>query len=389
MKILLISTQDYIHHPIPSRHHYIFEELGKRGHEIHAAHFHVSRGDQRYTDLIIEEVTQFNFTSPMIHYVSNAPYHYYRFNQIIKKFNIDLVVGAHVLAGAAMIRAAHKNNIPVIFDLKDWFPDSAAAYFGNKLAQHIVRKSVWEITKNNLQHSNYITTVSPSLVKKLKKFNFESELIPNGVDTSLFKPLLTKNTWKKTLGINEEDYVIGFIGSIETWYGIDGLIKVMPELLKYNPNTKLLIVGDSLFTSYATDLKYLAIDLGVNNNVIFTGAQLYKNLPKYISCMNVCTIPLLPEKWRNIALPNKFFEYSACNKPILMTPMPDVEAMGEGNLFVYHNQKEYISQIKNLMRHDYKFFIDASKYDWKNRADNFEKVFNKVLANDFKKKNGF
>jgi phosphatidylinositol alpha-1,6-mannosyltransferase len=27
MKILLVSTQDYLHHPIPSRHHYIFEEL--------------------------------------------------------------------------------------------------------------------------------------------------------------------------------------------------------------------------------------------------------------------------------------------------------------------------------------------------------------------------
>jgi len=389
MKILLISTQDYIHHPIPSRHHYIFEELGKRGYEIHVAHFHVSRGDQRYTDLIVEEVTQFNFTSPILHYVSNAPYHYYRFNQIIKKNKIDIVVGAHVLAGSAMISAAHKNNIPVVFDLKDWFPDSAAAYFGNKITQSVVRKSVWEITKNNLQHSDYITTVSPSMVRKLEDLGFESELIPNGVDTSIFKPLLTKNTWKKTLGINEEDFVIGFIGSVETWYGIDRLIKAMPELLKFNPNTKLLIVGDSLFTTYMQDLQNLSITLGVNRSVIFTGAQLYKNLPKYIACMNICTIPLLPEKWRNIALPNKFFEYTSCKKPILMTSMPDVEALGEGNIFVYHNQKEYISQVKDLMKHTYTFSIDSSKYDWKNRADSFEKVFNKVLASDFKKKNGF
>lgn len=389
MKILLISTQDYIHHPIPSRHHYIFEELGKRGYEIHVAHFHVSRGDQRYTDLIVEEVTQFNFTSPILHYVSNAPYHYYRFNQIIKKNKIDIVVGAHVLAGSAMISAAHKNNIPVVFDLKDWFPDSAAAYFGNKITQSVVRKSVWEITKNNLQHSDYITTVSPSMVRKLEDLGFESELIPNGVDTSIFKPLLTKNTWKKTLGINEEDFVIGFIGSVETWYGIDRLIKAMPELLKFNPNTKLLIVGDSLFTTYMQDLQNLSITLGVNRSVIFTGSQLYKNLPKYIACMNICTIPLLPEKWRNIALPNKFFEYTSCKKPILMTSMPDVEALGEGNIFVYHNQKEYISQVKDLMKHTYTFSIDSSKYDWKNRADSFEKVFNKVLASDFKKKNGF
>jgi len=40
MRILLVSTQDYIHHPIPSRHHYIFEELAKR-HEVHVPHFHI------------------------------------------------------------------------------------------------------------------------------------------------------------------------------------------------------------------------------------------------------------------------------------------------------------------------------------------------------------
>jgi hypothetical protein len=90
-----------------------------------------------------------------------------------------------------------------------------------------------------------------------------------------------------------------------------------------------------------------------------------------------------------MTLPNKFFEYTSCKKPILMTPMPDVEALGEGNIFVYRNQKEYISQIKNLMQRDYRFFIDASKYDWGNRADSFERVFNKVLSNDFRKKNGF
>lgn len=48
MKILLVSTQDYIHHPIPpSRHHNIFEELAAR-HEVHVPpHFHVSRGKER------------------------------------------------------------------------------------------------------------------------------------------------------------------------------------------------------------------------------------------------------------------------------------------------------------------------------------------------------
>ncbi|NLA30699.1 MAG: glycosyltransferase WbuB, partial [Methanomicrobiales archaeon] len=58
MNILLVSTQDYIHHPIPSRHHNIFEELATR-HEVHVPHFHVSRGKERETLLHVHEATQF------------------------------------------------------------------------------------------------------------------------------------------------------------------------------------------------------------------------------------------------------------------------------------------------------------------------------------------
>ena len=228
MKILLVSTQDYIHHPIPSRHHYIFEELA-RSHEVHVAHFHVSRGEPRKTRLIVEEATQFPFTSPLLHYTCNTPYHFHIFNKIIRDNGIEVVVAAHVLAGTAVIHAAKKYHVPVVFDLKDWFPDSAAAYFKSRVLQEAVRRSVWAITKRNLTHSDKITTVSPSLVEKLKRHGFSADLITNGVDTDIFKPMdgIEK---RKELGLHADDFVIGFCGSIERWYAIDEMIKALPEL---------------------------------------------------------------------------------------------------------------------------------------------------------------
>ena len=84
MRILLVSTQDYIHHPIPSRHHYIFEELAKR-HEVHVPHFHVSRGKARETRLIVHEATMFPVREPILHYTLNAPFQY----AVFKKNNLD------------------------------------------------------------------------------------------------------------------------------------------------------------------------------------------------------------------------------------------------------------------------------------------------------------
>ena len=73
----------------------------------------------------------FPVREPILHYTLNAPFHYAVFKKIIKEEGIDVVVAAHIFAGAAVIKAAKKYRVPVVFDLKDWFPNSAAAYYKN------------------------------------------------------------------------------------------------------------------------------------------------------------------------------------------------------------------------------------------------------------------
>ena len=174
------------------------------------------------------------------------------------------------------------------------------------------------------------------------------------------------------LGLCPDDFVIGFCGSVERWYAIDAMIRALPELIQYRSSTKILIVGGSLFTNYEMELKKLVADLNVSEHVIFAGTKPYAVLPNYIACMDVCTIPLSPPQWGEIALPNKFFEYSACGKPILMRPIPDVTHIGGPNLFVYRTQDEYIAEIKALMNNPVNFSIDLENYSWKEKARQFE-----------------
>jgi glycosyltransferase involved in cell wall biosynthesis len=266
----------------------------------------------------------------------------------------------------------------VVFDLKDWFPDSAAAYFRNRLMQGLVRRSVWEITKRNLSNSDFITTVSPSLVEKLKGLGFSAGLITNGVDTDLFRPMSGGDT-RVELGIGADEFVIGFSGSVERWYAIDEMIRALPDLIRHRPNTRLLIVGGSLFTDYRADLENLAKDLSISDRVIFTGTKPYYELPRYIACMDACTIPLSPPQWGEIALPNKFFEYSACGKPIIMRPIPDVTRIGGPNLFVYKTQDEYVTQIRSLMKNPGTFDINLENYSWKEKARQFEALLKDLV----------
>jgi glycosyltransferase involved in cell wall biosynthesis len=376
MKILLVSTQDYIHHPIPSRHHYIFEELAKR-HEVHVPHFHVSRGGARPTRLIVHEATLFPLESPLLHYTLNAPHQYRVFSQVLDRHAIDIVVAGHVLAGASVIAAARSRSIPVVFDLKDWLPDSAAAYYPACIGA-VLRKGVWAITRHNLARSTRISTVSPGLVRKLQGFGFSASLITNGVDTDCFHPL--PPVIRERLGIPKDAFVLGFAGSIERWYALDTVIRMLPRILEAVPNAYLLIVGGSLFTAYEKELRELAVRTGVQDRVVFTGLVPYDALPTYIAGMDVGLIPLSPPQWVDIALPNKFFEYSACGKPILSTPIPDVIAIGGPHLFTYRTTEEFLERIRLIAGTPGVVTPDLSAYSWKEKARQFEQLLQEVLA---------
>ncbi len=379
MRILLVSTQDYIHHPVPSRHHYIFEELATR-HEVHVPHFHVSEGQERTTSLVVHEATKYPAKNPALHYTLNAPHHYNVFKRIIAEEDIDVVVAAHVLSGTAVIKAAKKSGVPVLFDLKDWFPDSAAAYYDNPMLKWALRSGIWQVIRYNLEKSDKITTVSPSLVERLDRLGFESKLITNGVNTDYFKPMDAAEG-KRRLGLHEDLFVMGFAGSMEKWYALDEVIKKFSEFLDQEEDSRLLIVGGSLFTDYEDELKRLAKKLGIADKVIFTGLVEYRELPKYISAMNLCLIPFSPssEYWVDIVLPNKFFEYSACGKPILSYPIPDVMKIGGDHLFIYHGMDEFLDKVREVKNSPKNFKVSMENYSWKKKAEEMERVLEGLI----------
>ena len=334
MRILLVSTQDYIHHPLPSRHHHIFEEIATR-HEVHVPHFHLHGGKARKTRLHVHEATMFNIKDPALHYILNAPYHYHVFKTIIRDKKIDAV------------KAAKKYNVPVLFDLKDWFPDSAAAYYKNPILKYVLEKGVWWITKHALDSADVITTVSPNLVNKLRDFGYRPRLITNGVDTNVFKPM-DMAAAKKYGGYRQTDFVIGFCGAIERWYDLKGVITNLSELMHENKNVKLLIVGTSLFTNYEDELKELVQKLDIVAQVRFEGLKEYETQPQYIAAMDVCLIPLVPKEWKEIAAPNKYFEYTACGKPILSSYIPALE--DAPNVMFYADWSEFKCVLGELAK---------------------------------------
>ncbi|MFH1314603.1 MAG: glycosyltransferase family 4 protein [Candidatus Eisenbacteria bacterium] len=147
---------------------------------------------------------------------------------------------------------------------------------------------------------------------------------PNGVNTSEFTPGMSGEPVRARLGIPGESVVVGFIGSIMPYMGIDVLIDAALEIGKRRrpagkerPDLHILIVGDG---GLRADLEHRAQSQGSPEcRVHFTGAVPFTEVGHYMAACDVLASPhntqLRDEDfyWS----PIKLFEYMAMGKAII------------------------------------------------------------------------
>jgi glycosyltransferase involved in cell wall biosynthesis len=146
------------------------------------------------------------------------------------------------------------------------------------------------------------------------------EIIENGVNTTIFKPLnneIILQALKKKHIIDENNKVVIWEGYCYPWQGVEYLIRASQFILKKMPHTTFLIVGDG---EMIHSWKKIANDLQVNSNFIFTGAVPYEDVSKYINISDVCVSPEIADPRNEITGGSsmKLFEYLACGKPAIV-----------------------------------------------------------------------
>lgn len=166
-----------------------------------------------------------------------------------------------------------------------------------------------------LQHASALTTNAMELIKKTQVFvNREIVLIPNGIDSSLFKSMERNNALAEALGVNAEDRVIGFVGELREKKGLNMLLKAYSHVHEAQ-STTLLIVGNIRAgedQQRFDDLKSSIPD----SRIIVTGYVSNHDLPSYYSVVDVFVHPSLRD-----GLPNSLLEAMACEKPVIATPV--------------------------------------------------------------------
>ncbi len=114
-------------------------------------------------------------------------------------------------------------------------------------------------------------------------------------------------------------YILTYLGVVTKNRGIDRVLQAISRLNEKKIRQILFqVIGDG---PYLKNLKKMCFDLGITNSVSFKGYIPYEVVPEHLidtDCF-ICPLPDRPE-W-NVSSPLKVFEYLACAKPIILTPI--------------------------------------------------------------------
>lgn len=147
------------------------------------------------------------------------------------------------------------------------------------------------------------------------------EILPDGIDAETFNPNVNGNEIRKRY--NLEDYFMIFSsGRMVERKGFRYLIEAMPYILGRFQNTKLIIGGDG---PEKENLEKLAIDLGINDNVIFPGFIPDQDFPKYMKTCDVFVLPsIVDSKGDTEGSATILLEAMACGTPVVGTKVGGV-----------------------------------------------------------------
>jgi glycosyltransferase involved in cell wall biosynthesis len=139
--------------------------------------------------------------------------------------------------------------------------------------------------------------------------NGKAVLIHNAIDTNEYKYSdESRNRIRKEWGIGSE-LVIGHIGRFNHQKNHNFLIGIFEEILKKNPNSKLVLVGCGELENI---IKQQIHEKLIEDNVIFTGVR--KDIPELLSAFDVLVFPSLYE-----GLPNTVIEAQATGLPCIIS----------------------------------------------------------------------
>lgn len=219
-------------------------------------------------------------------------------------------------------------------------------------------------------------------------------VIKNAVNIEKWRPKRRNEGLRRKLRLTEIELVIGYIGSIVEYEGIEVLVKAVTELKNKCKKCKLLIIGGGNTTNAKQtmiELKELIARLRMGRYISLVGQVDYIDIKQYYSVIDVICIPRRGERVCELVTPIKIFEAMSMEKAVIVSdvqPLQEIITHGEtGLIFKKGNSNDLAKKImriyedKTLMK---ELGAEARKYvkknnNWKDITKKIYRVYKELI----------
>jgi glycosyltransferase involved in cell wall biosynthesis len=205
----------------------------------------------------------------------------------------------------------------LVYDAHEHYPSLIAE---NTLFPHqlkfFVQVIVDKTEKSLCWFTDYIITVNVTLKNRFNLLN--NTIILFNV------PILT--LFNKEEKAHEDCHILIYEGNVNKKRGLDKLLVSLKDIRQKIPDIKLLIVG----TISDTEEFKMCVNTYIKNNNLDKNIEITNWVPhedviKYIKKSEIGFLLFQPTYYNNlIGLPNKLFEYMACEIPVIASDFPEI-----------------------------------------------------------------
>ena len=306
----------------------------------------------------------------------------------IKTWKLDVIHSQTEFAIGTFARIfAKQYNIPLVHTYHTMYEDYihyvTKGYFkksSKKLVEYFT-KFYCDTTATELIVP---TNKTYKLFKEKYRFDKNIHIIPTGIEVErFFEENIDKEQLKnvkKTLNISKKDFTILFVGRLAEEKNVEFLIESHKDLIDKGLNVKLIIVGDGPDKEAYEEL---AIKLGIEKQVIFTGKASWEDMPYYYHVADVFATASKTETQGLTVI-----EAMASNVvPVCMRDEAFQSMVTEDlNGLFFETKEQYKEKIeylydnpKELARIDNQARIQAEHYGSKNYAISVLEVYERAI----------
>ncbi len=249
--------------------------------------------------------------------------------QLHKKNKFDLIHCRSYIAAAAGLRLKRSTGVKFLFDMRGFWADEKAeggnwkksSFFWRQVYRHYKN-----LEKKLIAGADHIVSLTHAGKTEISKWPFYDHRVPVSVipccaDTRLFS--ISKKSEheqaKKTLQIPETSFVLGYLGSLGTWYMLDEMLDFFKRLQFRSPGSVFLFVTNSDHEGIYQRMK----EKNINKEAVRIITVNYQEVPVHIKAADICISFIKPVYSKTASSPTKNGEMLSMGIPVVLNDIGD------------------------------------------------------------------